>query len=82
MEAASIEQKIDQAKKTRSSVTHWGITQCPGLGSWYFSCVLLVYPVYLVAFLIFLNSTKLLYVFLLALFMIGCCSFAETLHLG
>lgn len=37
-------------KRHEDLVTHLGIVLCPRLGSWYFSYVVLVYPLYLVSF--------------------------------
>lgn len=65
-------------KRHEDLVTHLGIALCPRLGSWYFSCVVLVYPVYLVSLFFFhFNLMKLPYIFLISLFTLGCCSFAE-----
>lgn len=84
MEAASIEQKIDRALVKDMKLCYplgnhtlprtWQLVLY--LCSASLSCVLSNF------FFILLNLTMLLYIFLLAHFTIGYCSFAETLHLG
>lgn len=48
------ENRPRSGKRHEDLVTDLGIALCPGLGSWYFSSAVLVYPVYLTSFFSFL----------------------------